>query len=100
MRVCEQEAGVVQLMFDKAEREGLGPMRIANFLNMQGYTTRKGKQWNRASVARILSNRLYLGFLHKGDAESPHLPELQIIDEDTFMRVQEIRLNRKKEIIP
>ncbi len=96
LRVCEQEAEVVQLMFGKAKREGLGPMRIANFLNMQGYTTRKGKRWNQASVARILSNRLYLGFLRKGDVESPHLQELQIIDEDTFTQVQEIRLNRRK----
>lgn len=96
LRICEQEAEVVRLMFNKAKREGLGPMRIANFLNMQGYTTRKGKRWNQASVARILSSRLYLGFLHKGDVESPHLPDIQIIDEDTFARVQEIRLNRRK----
>jgi len=96
LRVCEGEAEIVRLMFDKAKREGLGPLRIANYLNEQGYTTRKGKRWNQSTVGRILSNRLYLGILQKGNTESPRLPELQIVDDDTFSRVQEIRANRGK----
>lgn len=94
--VCENEASVVRLIFEKAKREGLGPLRIANYLNEQGYMTRKGKRWNQSSVGRILTSQLYLGFLKKGDITSPHLPELQIIDNNTFMFVQEIRKNRGK----
>lgn len=89
-----REAEVVRLIFEKAEREGLGPLRIAKYLNKHGYTTRKGKPWNQSSISRILSNRLYLGFLKKGSAESPRLSELQIVNDDTFMRVQEIRKSR------
>lgn len=96
LQIYEPEAQVVRLMFDKAKREGLGPMRLANDLNEQGYRTRKGKRWNQATIGRILSSPLYLGFLRKGGVESPQLPNLQIIDEETFLGVQEIRSNRRK----
>ena len=33
LRICKDEAEVVRLMFEKAMREGLGPLRIANYLN-------------------------------------------------------------------
>ena len=96
LRICKDEAEVVRLMFEKAMREGLGPLRIANYLNDCGYTTRKGKRWNQSTIGRILSNRIYLGILQKGDAESQQLPELQIVDDDMFSSVQEIRANRGK----
>ena len=96
LRICEDEAEVVRLMFEKAKREGLGPLRIANYLNEHEYTTRTGKRWNQSTIGRILSSRLYLGILQKGDAESQQLPELQIVDDDTFSSVQEIRANRRK----
>ena len=96
LRICENEAEVVRLMLEKAKREGLGPLRIANYLNDSGYTTRKGKRWNQSTIGRILSNRIYLGILQKGDAESQQLLELQIVNDDTFSRVQEIRANRGK----
>ena len=96
LRICKDEAEVVRLMFEKAMREGLGPLRIANYLNDCGYTTRKGKRWNQSTIGRILSHRIYLGILQKGDAESQQLPELQIVDDDTFSSVQEIRANRRK----
>ena len=41
LRICEDEAEVIRLMFEKAKREGLGPLRIANYLNEHGYTQRK-----------------------------------------------------------
>ena len=96
LRICEDEAEVVRLMFEKAKREGLGPLRIANYLNEHEYTTRTGKRWNQSTIGRILSSRLYLGILQKGDAESQQLPELQIVDDDMFSSVQEIRANRGK----
>ena len=65
LRICKDEAEVVRLMFEKAMREGLGPLRIANYLNDCGYTTRKGKRWNQSTIGRILSNRIYLGILQK-----------------------------------
>ena len=94
LRICESEAEVVRLIFEKTKREGLGPHRIANFLNEQGLTTRKGKRWNQASVQNVLRNRLYLGYIQKGGVVSPHRPELQIIDEETFEEVQHIRESR------
>ena len=96
LHICENEAATVRLMFDKAQREGLGPMRLAKYLNEQGILTRKDKLWNPATISRILTNRIYLGILRKGDAESPQLEKLQIIDDSTFERVYEIRTIRGK----
>lgn len=96
LRICEPEAEVLRIMYDKAKREGLGSARIANFLNAQGFTTRKGKRWNQASIQSMLRNQLYLGYLRKGGVRSPYMPELQIIDDETFWRVQEIREARMK----
>lgn len=44
LRVCESQAEVVRLIFEKAKREGLGSLRIANYLNEQGYLTGRGKR--------------------------------------------------------
>lgn len=84
LRICEPEAEVLRIMYDKAKREGLGSARIASFLNAQGFTTRKGKRWNQASIQSMLRNQLYLGYLRKGGVRSPYMPELQIIDDETF----------------
>lgn len=94
LQVCESEAEIVRLIFEKTRREGIGTQRVANFLNEQGYTTRKGKRWNQASIQNILRNRLYIGYICKGGVVSPHRPELQIVDDETFEEVQRIRENR------
>lgn len=94
LQISEPEARIVKLIFDKTKQEGLGPHRLANHLNELGHTTRRGRPWNQASVQNILRNRLYLGYLHRGGVESPRRPELQIIDDDTFQIVQNIRTMR------
>lgn len=89
LHIFEDEAEVVRLMFEKAKHEGLEPLRIANYLNEYGYRTRRGKRWNQSTVARILSSRLYVGFLQKGGAKSPWLPELQIPACRRFKQIEE-----------
>lgn len=96
LRICEEEAQVVRIMFDKAVREGLGCQRIAKYLNSQGFHTRDGKRWNPASITHKLSNRLYLGYLEKGGTQSPRLPHLQIVEDAIFAQVQELKKSRKR----
>lgn len=43
LKVCKSQAEMVKLIFDKAKREGFGPLRIANYLNEQGFTTKKAE---------------------------------------------------------
>ena len=48
------------------------------------------------TINRMLTDRQYLGYLITKDVTSPHLPELQIIDDQTFQRAVEIVAQRKK----
>ena len=42
------------------------------------------------SINRILKNPIYTGVLRNGNAQSEVIPELQIIDQDTFDRAQRL----------
>lgn len=48
------------------------------------------------TINRMLTDRQYLGYLITKDVTSPHLSELQIIDDQTFQRAVEIVEQRKK----
>ena len=96
LKINESEAAVVKLIFDKYTNEGYGTWRIANFLNDNGYRTRSGKPWHQASIRGILSNLTYTGVLRSGDAHSPLLPELQIINPEQFKTACDIFKSRAK----
>lgn len=96
LKINESEAAVVKLIFDKYTNEGYGTWRIANFLNDNGYRTRSGKPWHQASIRGILSNLTYTGVLRSGDAHSPLLPELQIINPEQFKTASDIFKSRAK----
>ena len=55
----------------------------------------QGAKFQSMTINRILKDRQYLGYLVTKDVTSPHLPELQIIDEDTFRMAGEIVRQRK-----
>lgn len=99
LQICEEEAQVVRIIFDKAAREGLGSQRIAKYLNSQNITTRKGKRWNQASISHMLSSKRYLGYLQKGGAESPRLitPCRSVGRCRYFYRYRELRESPKPE---
>ncbi len=96
LKINESEAAVVRLIFDKYTNEGYGTWRIANFLNNNGYKTRKGKNWHQASIYGIIGNLTYTGVLRCGEARSPQLPELQIIRPKQFETANSILKDRAK----
>ena len=55
LAVCEDEAYIVQLIFQKAAVEGYGAQRIANHLNANGYKNRSGKNWHPSSIEATLN---------------------------------------------
>lgn len=91
LAVNETEAAVVRLVFDKYVNEGLGPQRIATWLNGQGYRARTGKMWHHASIRGILGNLTYTGILRCGEVRSDVIPALQIIPEEQYQAAQKIR---------
>jgi hypothetical protein len=56
--------------------------------------THNGSGFQCNTINRILKNRSYCGYYIAGDIVSPHLPHLQIIDEETFEQVRNILVQR------
>ena len=48
-------------MYDCVLTKGWGVVRIANYLNDEGYTTRSQGRWTFSHIARILRNSIYMG---------------------------------------
>ena len=94
LEIDEEEAGIVRLVFHKYVNEGYGPQRTANYLREIGSRNRKGKNWHPGTIRGMLHNLTYTGILRCGEARSPLIPELQIIDPIMFQRAQEISLQR------
>lgn len=94
LAINEEEATVVRMVFDKYVNEGYGPQRIANYLRQINIKNRTDKNWHPASIRGMLRNLTYTGVLRCGQSRSQVLTELQIIDQATFERVQEIMRQR------
>lgn len=92
----EAEAEVVKTIFNKTIQEGYGSHRLAVYLNEKGILTKKGNEWQPCSVNNILKNPMYLGILRCNDTYSDPIPELQIIDEETFAAAQNIIKQRSR----
>ena len=92
--VDPSEAPIVRLIFEKTVREGYGSHRLASLLNSMGIKTHNGSGFQCNTINRILKNRAYCGFYISGDIVSPHMPELQIVDEGIFDKAQVINSQR------
>ncbi|OUC16172.1 MAG: recombinase [Alkalinema sp. CACIAM 70d] len=66
----EQE--IIELI-RRHHKSGKSLQQIADWLNSQGYTTKRGQQWRRVSVKRVL-DRLY-GRAPRLSGEETHLDE-------------------------
>lgn len=96
LAINEEEAPVVKMIFEKYVAEGYGSQRISNYLNAHGMKNRSGNNWHPASIRGMLKNITYIGILRSKQARSPVLPHLQIVDEQTFLRAQEIAYQRSQ----
>jgi len=66
IEINPDEAAAVRVMFSEAQK-GKSLHQIAEVLNGQGVTTRRGKTWSAGNVQVILRNRFYIGELqHQG----------------------------------
>ena len=53
----EKEQQIIELI-RRHHKSGKSLQQVANWLNAQGYTTKRGQKWQRVSVKRVL-DRLY-----------------------------------------
>jgi DNA invertase Pin-like site-specific DNA recombinase len=108
--IDDEEAEVVRLIFRLASESGYGGFKIAKHLNQSGYLTRNGVPWACAAVNYMLRNPIYKGYFTYGKTSakkhggrtSPNdwliadkqNPELAIVDESLWNKVQIIRSSR------
>lgn len=92
---------IVQEIHRRALYEGVGTHTMAEELNARGLRTHNGSRFQANTIRRILLDPEYMGYLITADAMSPHIPELEIIDQETkrltIQLVQErLRSNNEK----
>lgn len=101
-RLCikDDEAAIVREMFHLCGR-GMGAKSIAAAMNKAGHLQR-GRKWVRTNVTYLLKNQVYAGYTvfnrrkHHAMALEPEANWIRtkshpaIIDEDTFMAIQEL----------
>lgn len=92
--INEDEAPLVRMIFDKYVAEGRGAQSIANLLNSLQIKNRSGQNWHPSSIRGMIKNITYIGILRSGESRSQTLPQIQIIDEQTFQTAQEIMQQR------
>ncbi|QYR20442.1 recombinase family protein [Paenibacillus sp. sptzw28] len=49
------------LVFDLYVHKGWGTFKVAEYLNRQGFRTKKGNRWSRESVNKLIRNQAYIG---------------------------------------
>ncbi|MGN0674177.1 MAG: recombinase family protein [Oscillospiraceae bacterium] len=117
LEINETEARIVREIFEMYTKEGIGAARIANTLNNRGIKTKRGYQWTQNAIARILTNKIYIGQIINGKEEVQDFltskrqkrdeedwyvterPELRIIDNSLFEKAQEIMDKRKNAFV-
>ena len=109
LRIIPEEAKVIKLIFD-LRLKGYGSRRIARYLNEHGYKTRNNRTYGISRIRSILINPTYMGKqvynrfenVNLGDSSYKKHNDIndwiiqdtdkvdQIIDEETFYKVQEL----------
>ena len=83
------KAEVIKTIFRLYCKEDMGPYRIAVPLTQQGELTRRGTQWNAASVRNILGNAIYTGIRTYGAIQTERFSHLQIVSDELYLCAQQ-----------
>lgn len=89
LSIVPEEKNLVIQIFELYRNERSMP-EVAMILNDRGFQTKNGGEWSTRAVGEILRNEIYKGRYEVADV-SEHVPEYQIIGEDTFEEVKSIR---------
>jgi site-specific DNA recombinase len=93
LKVTRKEAKLVRKIARMYLHEKSMP-HVAYLLNKEGILTKKGKQWTAAAVRDILKDQIYLGTYDVAGVRD-YVQEYRILDDRTFLAVNEIRLRYK-----
>jgi site-specific DNA recombinase len=108
LAIDEEKVDVVKLIYALVYEKGFGTMRIQEYLLENNIPSPTNQKWSRASLQHLLTNPIYKGYMTFGRrdnngnnnskdkwilSEKP-IPELIIIEEDIWEKVQQIRSNK------
>lgn len=88
--INEEEATWVRELFYKVIQEGASGYALAEMLNNRGLRTRAGAKFQSSNILRIIRHEGYTGYIITKNARSEYIPELQIIDQETFEKANDI----------
>ncbi len=89
LEIDETERELIERIFE-SYIEAKSMPTVANRLNEDGIETRAGESWTPRAVGDILRNEIYRGWYELSDI-AEHVTDYQIIDDDTFQLVTDIR---------
>jgi site-specific DNA recombinase len=95
LKIKENEAEIVRLIYDLADQKNMGVINIARYLNDQKVKGIRGV-WRQNTVHRILTNPVYMGELNWGGERvvGTHKP---IIKEAQFEKIQkDLKIRKAK----
>lgn len=85
--IDKNEAEIVKKIFTMFD-SGSNYAEIIRYMNLHNIKTKRGNEFNKNSVKRLLTNEKFIGvYMFKGEKMPIKLP--QIIDDNLFYRVQE-----------
>ena len=93
LEIVIEEAEVVRSIFKAYGLQQLGLRKIADFLNLQGVKTRKGKMWSMVTIRDVLKNTTYIGTYTRFGLRLPNSHE-SIVSPRDFRIVQDLMNSR------
>ncbi len=114
LEINQEEAAIIQQIYQWYTKEGYGAAKISNMLNERGLKTKRSCRWSQNAVCRILTNELYTGKIINGKQEVADFltgrrtdkdetdwmvverPDLRIIEPETYEKAQQILQSRNK----
>lgn len=97
LQINEQEAELVRRIFESYIDARSMPT-VAEQLNEAGIPTGDDGDWTPRAVGDILRNEIYRGWYELGDV-AEHVSDYQLIDDDTFEEVTDIRMRFQQDTI-
>jgi site-specific DNA recombinase len=96
MVINESEAEVVRSIFRWYTVDRVSMLEIVDRLNRADVPTQRGARWWKGLIKKLISNETYAGVAYYAGIRID-LPELAIVDRETFERAQKLRqLNRER----
>ncbi len=98
------EAEAIDMGANKMIYEGYGTHQVAMLFKKMGFKTHDGSDFQAVTIVRLYRSHMLRGIIVRGGVQSERIPELQILTDEKFFKVQEVldahegRADEKKRI--